>query len=372
MEPVSKTETVLAIARESGFDLAGVARFGPPRRAAEFRGWLAKGRHGEMEYLERDAERITDPALTFPDGKSLLVVGLGHSRSPLGLTGGGRVARYAAGRDYHNVMVKRLRRLASRLRREGLCGEFFQSADAGPVMERSHAAEAGVGFESKAANLLHPTFGPWFFLGELMLDAELDPTPPLAGSCGTCTACLDACPTGAIVAPGEVDARLCISYLTIEHRSPIPAEHRVAVDDWVFGCDICSEVCPWSRRAPDLAARLGTHSTLSDIPLVDWIRRLGADALDLHGSPLQRAGRQGLARNVATVLGNRPSEAGKSALLEALELEGRPQLRETAAWALARAHGADADVRAALERAIPSEPSAEVRIELTRWRDECR
>ncbi len=369
---MSKTETVLAIARESGFDLAGVAPFGPPRRAAEFRRWIASGRHGEMAYLEREVERVADPRRTFPEGRSLLIVGFGHSRAPFGLPDGGRIARYAAGRDYHNVMVKRLRRLAGRLRREGLNGESFQSVDAGPVMERSHAAEGGVGFESKAANLLHPTFGPWFFLGELMLDVELDPTAPLAGSCGTCTACLDACPTGAIVAPGEVDARRCISYLTIEHRSPIPAEHRTAIGDWVFGCDICSEVCPWSRRAPDLAARLGTHPTLSEVPLVDWIRRISAGELELRGSPLQRAGLVGLQRNVATVLGNRPSDAGRSALLEALDASAHPRVREAVGWALAHAHGADADVRAALERAIRHANSAQDRIELERWRDECR
>lgn len=364
---------VLEIARDVGFDLAGIAPLRAPRRAAEFERWLAAGRHGEMEYLAADASRITDPRAAFGRRGSILVVGLAHARAPFALADGTRIARYAAGRDYHNVFGRMLRKLAKRLRAAGLCHEFKKVVDAGPLLERSHAAEAGLGFESKAANLLHPRFGPWFFLGELVLDVEYEPTAaPVSGSCGTCTACLDACPTGAIVAPGEVDARRCISYLTIEARGPTPPELREQVGPWAFGCDICSEVCPWTRKAPDASARWGTHPALEGSTLVEWLAAPDQLAAGLAGSPLQRAGSAGLARNALTVLGNRPSESGRRALLVTLSDGLSAALREAAAGALAVGHGADADARAALERAAERELDPETRAAIEAWRARCR
>jgi len=345
-------EHVLECAEAQGFDLAGIAPLAPPRAAERFQRWLAAGRHADMDWLARAAERILDPRLTLPEGKSLLVVGLGHARPAVELADGARVARYAAGRDYHYILGKKLRRLAGELRKRGWLGEWRKVVDAGPLLERSHAAEAGIGFESKAANLLHPRHGPWFFLGELLVDVEIERTPvPPAGSCGTCTACLDACPTAAIVAPGEVDARLCLSYHTIENRGAIPHALRPSMGPWVFGCDVCSEVCPWGRHAPDASGRYGTHPAVEGGTLARWLG-LDARAFAAHfpGSPLQRPGRAGLLRNAALVLGNRPSDLGREALLAAL-LDPEPLVRGASAWALAHGHRGEAGVAQALDAA---------------------
>ena len=361
------TDVALELALEAGFDLAGVAPLEPPPAAPRFRRWLAAGHHADMEWLLRNADRICNPAELVGGRGSLLAVGVGHARAPVELAGGGRVARYAAGRDYHNSIGRRLRRLARRLEAEGLAGRWRRVVDAGPLLERSHGAQAGLGFESRAANLLHPRFGPWFFLGELLVEAELEPTPgPPPGSCGTCSACLDACPTAAIREPGVVDSRLCLSYHTIENRGSIPEPIRAALGDWVFGCDVCSEVCPWGRRAPDSSAVHGTHAVLEG-SLVDWLRHPPAEhAARFEGSALRRARREGLARNAALVLGHRPSDEGRRALGEALEQDPSPRVREAAGWALARGHGHDAGVVEALEAARAREPEAAARADLGR------
>lgn len=349
---VSASERALELAREVGFDLAGVAPCVPPPDAERFEAWLERGEHAGLDYLARNRERIVDPRRVLPEGKSLLVVGLAHSRPAFALQDGARIARYAVGRDYHNLAGDRLRKLARALQREGLVRDFRSVVDAGPVLERSHAARAGLGFLSKAANLLHPDFGPWFFLGELLIDAELDPTAsPPPGSCGTCRACIDACPTGAIREPGRVDANRCISYHTIENRGSIPTELRASFGPWVFGCDVCSEVCPWGRAAPDLAQRFGTHAGLANLGLVELLELRQPLSAVLPGSPLQRPGREGLARNAAIALGNRPSDAGRSALLRALSFDPSALVREAAAWALMHGYAQETPTRAVVERA---------------------
>ncbi len=373
---VDRRQLVLELAREAGFDLAGIAPLAPPPDAAHFETWLAAGHHGGLQWLADDRDRILDPRRIDPRGRTLLIVGLGHSRAAGELADGTRVARYALGRDYHNVAQKRLRSLARRLRREGLALPGRTIVDAGPLMERSHAAAAGLGFPSKAANLLHPAFGPFFFLGEILLDLDLEPTTASrpAGSCGTCTACLDACPTGALRAPGVVDARLCISYHTIESADPVPEDLRRAHGPWLFGCDVCSEVCPWSNRAPDLASRFGLHPALAEATergVVSLLHTLvaGTEATyrtHFEGSSLRRPGRAPLARNAALALGNRPSEQGRIALLEALEGDPAALVREAAAWSLATAHGQDQGVRAALDRAASREPDDWARAALSR------
>lgn len=369
MHPSSQA---LEIAQEAGFDVAGTAPLRPPRAASRFLKWLAEGRHGEMGWIERQSAKIVEPRRNFPEGRSILALGLAYSRPGVSLPGGGRVARYAAGRDYHNVVRRMLTKLASGLRRAGLVGKSRRIVDAGPLLERSHAAEAGIGFESKAANLLHPSFGPWFFLGELLVDADLEPTTgPASGSCGTCTACIDACPTGAIFEPGRVDARACISYQTIENRGVVPAEIRADIGPWVFGCDICSEVCPWGHKAGDHSARFGVHSAVADVGLVEWLEA----GVELSGwvaaSPLQRPGRDGLARNAALALGNLPSDAGRRALLRALELDPSPLVREAAAWSLSKAHGSDSGTKAAIEKSSITEPEATTRTAMREWRSNC-
>jgi epoxyqueuosine reductase len=372
----TREDRVLEIARGVGFDLAGIAPLRPPRDAGRFSSWLDAGYHAGLDYLARNRERIADPRRLAPTGRSIVVVGLAHSRAEVELAGGGRVARYAAGRDYHNVVQRLLKRMRARLVAEGLISPADRArcvADAGPLLERSHAAEAGLGFLSKAANLLHPRFGPWFFLAEILVEAELAPTSDVpAGSCGTCTACIDACPTAAILEPGLVDAERCLSYQTIENRGPIPRELRAPLGSWAFGCDVCSEVCPWGHRAPDLAARFGTHAAVaSESALVSWIdlRDDAARAERLRGSALQRPGRAGLARNAAIVLGNVPSDAGRAALLRAISVDPSAVVREASAWSLARAHGADAGVRAALDAARAREPDLAARAGIARSLD---
>jgi len=325
-----------------------------------------------MGYLERGRAATLDPRSQWPEGKSLLVVGLGHSRPALHLPGGGRIARYAAGRDYHNVISKMLGRLRRALLREGLASPGSGFVDATPLLERSHAAEGGLGAPSKAANLLDVRLGPWFFLGELILDLDLSPTPAPSRlpSCGTCTACIDACPTGAILEPGKVDATRCISYHTIEHRGLVSHDLRSQAGEWAFGCDICSEVCPWGSKAPDLSGRFGTRPSFEEGAspegtLVDLLVA-GAEESDdtghrerWRGSPLRRPGREGLARNAAIVLGNRPTGAGLDALVTSLERDPSPTVRAAAAWALTAAHLEDAGVRASLDRALGREPIPE-------------
>jgi len=388
---MEREQQVLEMAREAGFDLAGLAPLGPPPAARRFEAWLEAGHHGDMAYLVRQRERILDPRQVLGSEGTLLVLGLGHSRDDFALPDGARVARYAVGRDYHNLMGKRVRKLARQLEREGLAGRTRSVVDAGPVLERSHAAHAGLGFESKAANLLHPHFGPWFFLGEVLLDVELTPTGPAAeedssspassplGSCGTCRACLEVCPTDALLEPGVLDARLCISYQTIENRGTIPHDLRPKLGDWAFGCDLCSEVCPIGREAPDLAERFGVHPALSETGapdgeaeqgLVSWLETT-AEAFPerFRGSALQRPKRDGLARNAALVLGNRPGEQGLRALLTALDSDPSALVREAAGWALAHGHRADEEARRALDRGLAADPAPEVRRGLRRSLD---
>lgn len=359
---------VLELCRELGFDAAGAAPLRPPRGAARFRWWLAEGHHADMAWLERNAERIADPRRIRTDARGLLVVGLGHARARVTLRGGGLVARYAAGRDYHNRMGRMLRRLGRRLEEEGLARPVRGIVDAGPVLERSHAAEAGLGFESRAANLLNREHGPWMFLGELLLDREIGPASgPPEGSCGTCTACVDACPTDAIVADGVVDARRCISYHTIENRGHIPRALRASLSGWAFGCDVCSEVCPFGHGAPDRSGGHGTHPQVEGGSLVDWLG-VGEEEFSerFRGSPLQRPRRAGLARNAALALAHHPSEAGRDALRSALARDPSPVVRAAAAWALDRAHGGDAGVRGDLSRAFEREDDAAAREDLGR------
>ncbi len=368
LSPDSRRSLVLEQAREIGFDLVGIAPFGPPPDAERFEAWIEERRHGTMGYLERGRAATVDPRSQWPAGKSLLVVGLGHSRPALHLPGGGRIARYAAGRDYHNVVSKMLDRLRRALLREGLASPGSAFVDATPLLERSHAAEGGLGAPSKAANLLDVRFGPWFFLGELILDLDLSPTPAPSRipSCGSCTACIDACPTGAILEPGRVDATRCISYHTIEHRGLVAHDLRPQAGEWAFGCDVCSEVCPWGSKAPDLTERFGTRPAFEEGAseagtLVDLLTD-GRDEPDdaghkerWRGSPLRRPRREGLARNAAIVLGNCPSEPGLDALLGALAADPTPSVRAASAWALAAGHLEDSGVRESISRALARE-----------------
>ncbi|HEX2163906.1 MAG TPA: tRNA epoxyqueuosine(34) reductase QueG, partial [Thermoanaerobaculia bacterium] len=359
---MTRAETSATLGRwalEAGFDRAGVASLEPIERGGVFLRWLAEGGHAGMGYLaERVAERL-EPAHLLAGARSVLCVALvyhplaGDDGEPAPAPEGDlwpRVARYARGRDYHNLMGKRLRRLARRV-----C-ESFPGADArpyvdtGPVLERELAARAGLGVAGKNTCLLSREDGSWFLLGEVFTTLDLAPDQPLADLCGRCTRCLDACPTGALTEPYRLDAGRCISYWTIEHRGAIPAEARAGLGDWVFGCDVCQEVCPWNLRFEGRADRGGRRpAEHPDLRLPEERGRLDLAGLlgigeaeyeeVFRGSAMKRARRSGLRRNAAIAMGNRGEARYVGALARALAEDEDAVVRGAAAWALGRIGG---------------------------------
>ena len=302
-------------ARELGFDPVGITDLGPAQTYDAFTRWLGKGYAGEMGYLERGAEKRRDTRLPFPGARSAIVVGLDYGgREPRG-----PVARYARGDDYHEVMTDRLNGLHRWL--ETVSGSPIRGkayVDTGPILERDLAQRAGLGWIGKNTMLVNPRRGSYFFLGALLVDVDLAPDPPFAADrCGTCTRCLDACPTDAIVAPGELDARRCISYLTIEHRSEVAAELRPLIGDHLYGCDICQEVCPWNVSFARELAEPAFEPR--DAVAAKTAAQLSQDILDttdedfrvaFRRSPMKRAKLAGLRRNAGIVQENERRRTG--------------------------------------------------------------
>jgi epoxyqueuosine reductase len=357
-------EPYRALAREFGFDLLGVAPAAPPPSGPAFEAWLDAGRHADMRWLERQRERLLDPRLVLEGARSILCFGISHARPPASFRGGGRVARYAAHRDYHNAIGNELRRLVRKLEERGLAGRARAVVDAGPVLERAHAARAGLGFIGRSGNLLHHRYGPWLFLAEVLIDRELPAAEKRApGSCGTCTACVDLCPTRAIVADRVVDARLCISYWTIEAKGFAPRELRRRFGPWVFGCDVCSEVCPFGDRAPGSAFDFGHHPALERFALEElFALDEPAFASAFAGSALRRPGRAGLLRNAAVALANLGRVEAWPVLSGALE-DASPLVRGHAAWALGELDRERARRELAPLRGRESDPEARAEIE---------
>ena len=243
------TGSVKALALELGFDLVAVGPATPPEHGAALRRWVEAGHAGTMGYLERRLEERLDPDRVLPGAQTAVCVALNYYQGEPGDPSWRPIARYAWGRDYHDVIGPRLERLAAHLTEaEGARSRGY--VDTGPVLERDLAARAGLGWIGKNTMLLHPALGAWFFIGVLLTTAELVSDAPLADRCGSCRACLDACPTGAFVAPYVLDSRRCISYLTIEHRGAIDSDLHRDMTGWQFGCDVCQDVCPWNRKAP--------------------------------------------------------------------------------------------------------------------------
>lgn len=325
-----------------GFELAGFAAATPADGFDRLRAWLDQGHAGEMAYMHHQAEARRHPASILPDVRGIVMVGMNYkpaeaipvpSDQPAG-----RVARYARGADYHDVLRDRLDQLLAWLqaRRHDCRGRGV--VDTAPLLERDFARRAGLGWFGKNTMLLDKRLGSYFFLGALLTNLELQPDPPHEAShCGTCTACLDACPTQAFVAPGVLDSRRCISYLTIELRGPVPEEMRPGLGDWVFGCDVCQEVCPWNRKAP--AATEPAFAARADLEPVDPAELLGlseeAFRQRFRGTALMRAKRRGLLRNAALVLGNRGDPIALPALQRVLN-DPEPLIREAARWAIDR------------------------------------
>jgi epoxyqueuosine reductase len=328
------------LARDEGFDLAGVARVDAPPDLAFFAEWVARGYAGEMAYLTGQVAKRGDLRAAFPWARSVLCVGLQydtpHPYSTAAPRDRGWISRYAWGDDYHDVMEAMLERVVERLRGEAGPFEARVYVDTGPVAEKAWAAAAGLGSWGKNGCLLHPEHGSWFFLGEAVTDLDLPADAPRVDLCGSCTACLEACPTGALVSPYVLDATRCISYLTIEVKGAVPEERRAQLGRHVFGCDICQDVCPWNRRrrhhgGAAFEPRPGSEAPdLADLALLDeesFRRRF-------RGSPVKRAKRRGLLRNVALALAG--GDAGRRPLLERLAGDADPVVREHAAWALRR------------------------------------
>jgi epoxyqueuosine reductase len=342
------TLRVKALARAVGFDLAGVARAEPTREAPFLPAWLARGYAGEMDYLGRRAAERMDPRRVLPGARSVVSVGLVYDPgegAAAPAPGRGRVARYAGGDDYHGLMRDRLRALASAV--EAWTGRPLRQrayVDTGPVLERAFAAEGGLGWIGKNTCLIHPGLGSYLFLGVLLTDLELAPDAREPDHCGSCRACLEACPTDAFPEPYVLDATRCLSYTTIEARGAIPLPLREAHADRVFGCDVCQEVCPWNTRSGrELPADpLGLRERLAARapwlrPSLEWILGLDEAAwrdVTRH-TALRRARHRGLLRNALVAAGN----SGDPALRPAVERHARGGdrlLAEHARWALAR------------------------------------
>ena len=362
-----------------GFDLVGVA---PARLSQQhlqaYRAWLARGDHGQMGYMARPdrVARREDPSLILPGVRSVICVAVNYGPSPLPLPPDdlprGRISNYAWGQDYHDWMLPRLEELAAFIRAEvGGDARHRAYVDTGPVLERAFAAQAGLGFVGKNTCLIHPRLGSWLFLGELLLNVDLPPTAgPLPPRCSTCTRCLDTCPTGALAAPYQLDARRCISYLTIELKGSIPPDLRPLIGDRIYGCDVCQEVCPWQRFAqPTAVAAFRPVSPAHALPsLVDLIP-LDEEGFRrrFRGSSILRIGRGRLLRNVTVALGNSADSRAVPVLVTALD-DTDSLVRGHAAWGLGQIGGPEA-IRA-LEAALERETDPAVRQELVAAQEE--
>lgn len=329
-------DEIRVAARETGFALCRFARAGRAPHADALEAWLRDGRQAGMEWMQRTAEDRADPHRLVPGARSVVVLATNyfHGNSPHRV-GSGRIARYAWGDDYHEILKPRLETLAARMAEAGGRQRCF--VDSGPVLERDWAAACGVSWHGKSTMGIHPELGTWFFLSVILTTLEFEPDPPLPDRCGRCTRCIDACPTQAITAPYQLDARRCISFLTIENKGPIPEEFREAVGDRIFGCDDCLDACPWNRFA--LASRDAALHPRGEILATPLRKFLALDEAAFkklfRGSPILRAKRRGFLRNVCVALGNTGTRDDLPALRTAMQ-DHEPLVREHAAWAVDR------------------------------------
>jgi epoxyqueuosine reductase len=339
-------------ARAIGFEDCRIAAADAPRHAPQFREWLETGAAAEMGWIERGAAKRTDPKLVLAEARSVVVLALNYwqgeeknaegelrnasGRSERAATGSrGRIARYAWGDDYHDLVEKKLKELNRFLEAAGGRQRYY--VDTGPVLERDFAAAAGIGWQGKSTMLLNRSLGTWFFLAEIFTTLALPPDPPQPDRCGSCTSCIDACPTGAITAPHRLDARRCISYLTIELKGSIPVELRPLIGDRIYGCDACLEACPWNRFAQaSREAAFAARPEVASLELRDYLALDEEQFRELfRRSPVKRTKRRGLLRNVCVALGNIGNEQDFPALEKAAR-DPEPVIAEHAVWALER------------------------------------
>jgi epoxyqueuosine reductase len=345
---MSIEQEIRAKAAELGFVACGFARADAAGGAgADLRAWLADGRHGEMGWMEERAEQRASPQGLWPEAKSVIALAMSYAPAtdPLALAGArdrGRISAYAQGGDYHKTVKKGLKALGRWLA-ERFGGELKVFVDTAPVMEKPLAAAAGIGWQGKHTNLLSREHGNWLFLGIIYTSLELEPDAPASAGmhCGSCTACIAACPTGAITGPHRIDARKCISYLTIEHAGPIPIEHREAIGNRIYGCDDCLAVCPWNRFADAAAANRAflPRAELAAPRLADLLGLDDAAFREMFaGSPIKRIGRDRFVRNCLIAAGN-SRDADLVGSAEPLTGDPNPVVAEAARWALDRLAG---------------------------------
>ncbi len=346
-------EAVRQRARELGFDDCRFTSARPPDHAAEFETWLAQSRHGEMGYLQRNAHKRVDPQQVLPGANSIVALAVSYADAYSVLrvapeagsdsaepatrnTQHGVIARYARFADYHDVLAGRLRQLTDFV--NTLAGEGARSlwyVDTGPLLERDLAQRAGLGFVGKHTNLISRQLGNWIFISEIITTAGFEPDAPEKNRCGTCTRCISACPTAAITAPFQLDARRCISYLTIELKSAIPMEFRRAIGNRIYGCDNCLAACPWNKFARE--GKLMREHARTDLAVPDLLELLALDEAGFKarfaGTPILRTKRRGLLRNVCVALGNIGDQTALPALRKAAE-DPEPLIAEHARWAI--------------------------------------
>ena len=345
MDYVALKENIRSLGQKLGFSAIGVARAEPDAKAvARLRDWLAAGKHGDMDYMARHADLRARPAELHPG--TLTVISAAVDYLPHAKIADqpeqAAISRYAQGRDYHKVIRNRLQKLAEAIAAEIGPYGYRVFSDSAPVMEVEYAQQAGIGWRGKHTLLLSKE-GSWRFLGDIYCDLPLPPDAPIEPHCGTCTACIDACPTGAITAPYEVDARRCISYLTIELAGPIPSELRPLIGNRIYGCDDCQLYCPWNRFArlgdADFAPRHGLDSARL-VELFAWDEATFNERL--AGNPIRRIGHERWLRNIAVAIGNAPPTVDLTQALKSRADHASALVREHVAWALAR-HAQAAD-----------------------------
>jgi epoxyqueuosine reductase len=337
-EPVIRSE-----ARALGFDACGFARVDRPWAASDrLATFLAEGRHGEMDWMARTADRRAHPQAMWPGARSAIVLGVNYGPDcdpleALKAGSGGAISVYARGDDYHGVIKAKLKRLA-RFVQGRFGGEAKVFVDTAPLMEKPLAEAAGLGWQGKHTNLVSRAFGSWLFLGVVLTSLELEPDAAGEDHCGACRACLDICPTGAFPAPYQLDARACLSYLTIEHAGPIPEQYRRALGNRIYGCDDCLAVCPWNKFAKAAQEHaLAAREELADPrPLAELARLDDAGFRALfRKTPIKRIGRDRFVRNVLYAIGNSGDHSLREAAAE-LRDDASPVVRDAAAWALQR------------------------------------
>jgi epoxyqueuosine reductase len=363
VDPQALSLTIKTVAQRIGFELVGIAPAVTPRGFHDFQQWLSRGYAGEMGYLPRREDAYEHPRHVLDGVKSIVMLGANYHNAQPNAAGPneGVVSRYAWGAaDYHEILKNKLDQLAKFLHEQYPGCKTRGVVDTAPLLERDFARLAGLGWFGKNTLLINKKLGSWLFLAALLTDVELEYDQPHETShCGSCTRCLDACPTDAFPEPYVLDARKCISYLNIELREPIPEELREGMGEWLFGCDICQEVCPWNNKAP--LSEEPAFQPIHDLSPVDAVELLQLNDAQFRErfrhTPLWRPKRAGLLRNAAIVLGNRGDERAVPVLIDALN-DFEPIIRGAAAWALGELGGKQATT--ALQSRLDSEDNNDV------------